>query len=348
LDLLRRCQKDSGATKLKLRKHHLAQVWGNTLERDFQNLRKTIVDRMTLSHPDPSQCLVLHTDVSQAYFAGILTQTTKEDNDTDNQRHEPLAFVSGRFSGPSLNWSVPEKEAHAILFAITRLRYLTLVNTVNIFTHHKSSVYIYDPKFTNSNVTSYIVSKLTRWVIILSEFDYVVYHIVVEANYFADLMTRWAATRNMRLAMAPLLTPEPDVNESHLFELVEAPQSDMAAAEKRRPELMRHEGLYRQAGRVYVPRSAVDVKLRLLIVTHCGRAGQKPYEETKRKVLDTFVWDGLTEDVEIFVWECIHCQSTNGPHRIPRPWMQTLHAEKPNQLLHVDFLFVGSSIPGEQ
>jgi RNase H-like domain found in reverse transcriptase len=113
----------------------------------FQNLRQAIVGRITLSHPDPSQCLVVHTDVSQAYFLGILTHIPKEelDKDTDDQHHEPLAFVSGRFSGPSLNWAVPEIEAYAILFAMTRLRYLTLVNTVNVFTDHKILVYIYDP-----------------------------------------------------------------------------------------------------------------------------------------------------------------------------------------------------------
>jgi RNase H-like domain found in reverse transcriptase len=174
----------------------LSTVWGDTLERDFQNLRKAIVDRVTLSHPDPIKSLVLHTDASQEYFAGILTQIPEEDLDkeADDKRHEPLAFVSGRFSGPSLNWSVPEKEAYAILFGMTRLRYLTLVNTVNVFTDHKNLVYIHDPTSTNPQMASDIVSQQNRWGIILSEFDYVVHHADGEVNYFTDMMTRWAAS----------------------------------------------------------------------------------------------------------------------------------------------------------
>jgi Integrase core domain/Chromo (CHRromatin Organisation MOdifier) domain len=52
----------------------------------------------------------------------------------------------------------------------------------------------------------------------------------------------------------------------------------------------------------------------------------------------------MNEDMQLFLRNCIHCHSTSGPYRIPRPLMQTLHATLPNQLLHFDFLYIGPSI----
>jgi Integrase zinc binding domain len=111
-------------------------------------------------------------------------------------------------------------------------------------------------------------------------------------------------------------------------------------------DLKLKQGLFWMGDRVYVPRSAVDVKLRLLIVAYCGRSGHRPYDETRRKLLQGFVWHNMTEGTQLFLRNCIHCQSTSGPYRIPRPLMQTLHATVPNQLLHFEFLYIGPSISG--
>jgi hypothetical protein len=51
-------------------------------------------------------------------------------------------------------------------------------------------VYIFDPRSTIPKVANYVVSKLNRLGVVLSEFDYDVYHIQGELNHFADLRTR--------------------------------------------------------------------------------------------------------------------------------------------------------------
>jgi hypothetical protein len=65
---------------------------------------------------------LLHTDASQEFYGAVLTQMPVEDleSHTDEQRHEPLAFISGRFVRSSYNWPVHEKEAFAIVAAMTR------------------------------------------------------------------------------------------------------------------------------------------------------------------------------------------------------------------------------------
>jgi IS30 family transposase len=54
----------------------------------------------------------------------------------------------------------------------------------------------------------------------------------------------------------------------------------------------------------------------------------------------------MNEDLQAFLRKCIHCQSTNGSHRIPRPMMHTRYATLQNQLLHFDFLYIGPCVSG--
>jgi RNase H-like domain found in reverse transcriptase len=64
-----------------------------------------------------SSCL--HTDAPQEFYAAVLTKMPVEDLEKhiDEERHERLAFISGRFVRSSYNWSVPEKEAFTIVAA---------------------------------------------------------------------------------------------------------------------------------------------------------------------------------------------------------------------------------------
>jgi Integrase zinc binding domain len=208
-------------------------------------------------------------------------------------------------------------------------------------------VYIFDPGSTNPNVANYVVSKLNRWGVVLSEFDYDIYHIQGGFNHFADLMTRWSVSRIRGLVMAPLSTPDAAGEEpDYLLELVEKPQKDMTRSEWDRVDMKQCKGLYCVGTRLYVPRSAVDVKIRLLMVAHCGRGGHRPAKETKLKLLEHFVWDDVVDDVDTFLSSCLHCATNDGPLRVQRPMMHTLHATKPNPLLHFDFLFVGPNVEG--
>jgi hypothetical protein len=216
-----------------------------------------------------------------------------------------------------------------------------------VHTDHRNLLYIFDPRSTKPNVAHYVMSKLNRWGVVLSEFDYDVYHIQGELNQFVDLMTRWSMSRIRILMVAPLSTPDvADEDPDHLIELVKMAQQDMTQSERDRLDMKQRKGLYCVGTRLYVPRSAVGVKIRLLIVARCGRGGHRPAKETKLKLLEHFVWDDIVEDVDTFLASCLHRAANDGHLRVQRPMMHSLHARKLNQLLHFDFLFVGPSAEG--
>jgi Integrase core domain len=59
-----------------------------------------------------------------------------------------------------------------------------------------------------------------------------------------------------------------------------------------------------------------------------------------------FFWNSLKEDVQTFCNTCLHCRSTIGGGRTPRPFGEALYASLPNEIIHFDFLYMGPSEKG--
>ena len=76
-------------------------IWTPDIHKLFEDLKFLIAERVTLSHLDPAKRLCMNTDASEHYWAGDLTQIPQEDTakPQSGKRQEPLAFVSGAFSG---------------------------------------------------------------------------------------------------------------------------------------------------------------------------------------------------------------------------------------------------------
>jgi hypothetical protein len=51
----------------------------------------------------------------------------------------------------------------------------------------------------------------------------------------------------------------------------------------------------------------------------------------------------MAKDVKVFVQNCLHCVATIPRDKVPRPLGTHLHATKPNEILHFDFLYIGLS-----
>jgi hypothetical protein len=55
----------------------------------------------------------------------------------------------------------------------------------------------------------------------------------------------------------------------------------------------------------------------------------------------------MEKDVKVFVQNCLHCVAIIPGDRVPRPLGTQLHATKPNEILHFDFLCIGLSRDGK-
>ncbi len=101
-------------------------------------------------------------------------------------------------------------------------------------------------------------------------------------------------------------------------------------------------------GAVWVPEQAGDLQLRICIAAHTSGGGHRGTEATEIAIRQHFFWATLTEDVRTFVKSCIHCLSTTGGVRVPRPFGPALHGTKANDLLQFDYLEMAPSKTGHK
>lgn len=103
------------------------------------------------------------------------------------------------------------------------------------------------------------------------------------------------------------------------------------------------DGLWRTAtGQVWVPNKHC-LRVRLCIVAHQSLGGHRGSEVTLKRVAEKFVWKGMRGDVTGFCRACLQCLSIRGGGTIPRPWLGTMKATEPNELLAFDYYYVRAS-----
>ncbi|KAK1945593.1 Pro-Pol polyprotein [Phytophthora citrophthora] len=96
-------------------------------------------------------------------------------------------------------------------------------------------------------------------------------------------------------------------------------------------------------GRIWIPDEATGMQMRICVVGHFGIAGHRGMKVTLLQIKEKFVWTNMAKDVEFFVRRCLHCASTLGGPPQLRPLGEAMHAEKPNELIHWDYLFMEKS-----
>jgi len=94
-------------------------------------------------------------------------------------------------------------------------------------------------------------------------------------------------------------------------------------------------------GPAWIPNDCVELKLRLLTIAHAGAAGHRGADPTWHALREEFTWTDLRDDVRSFVSSCLLCVLSKSGNKVPRPLSTTLHATKPNEVIHFDYLYLG-------
>jgi RNase H-like domain found in reverse transcriptase/Integrase zinc binding domain len=328
-------------------------TWGPHQSAAFNAVKLALHKAATLAHPDSNKRLCLFTDASDDHWSGILTQIPLNDGDADfiNQHHESLSFLSGSFKRSSSRWSTPEKEAFAIVESVNRLDYLLLrPEGFWLYTDHKNLTYLYNPCATTPGISKHVAGKIERWSLKLSRFRYTVVYIPGEDNCWEDMMSRWGASdpdpafdsppfvRISALFTAPAAPDlDPDFEWPKASDTIAAQQDSLLAGEESHPFLTEaaaeNAGLVPSKladGAIWIPQSSVSLQLRICVIGHCGRAGHRGFQTTHDGIRQYFCWQSMRSDIATFCQTCMHCLSTIGGTRVPRPMGHALHAEKPN------------------
>nr|CCA27306.1 AlNc14C503G11959 [Albugo laibachii Nc14] len=92
-----------------------------------------------------------------------------------------------------------------------------------------------------------------------------------------------------------------------------------------------------QNGRIWPPDGSTELQQRLCTIPHPGVARHRVTRTTVQSVKALFEWSSLDSDVKTFCRGCLH-YLRNGSSMEPRPFGESLHATRPNELIHFEYL----------
>lgn len=171
-----------------------------------------------------------------------------------------------------------------------------------------------------------------------------------EDNVLADLQTRWStvpATMQRLVRIPELPASCSDGFEWPTQTAIATVQKDHSLA--RSDTLVHSKDLWTfPSCTIWVPEDATDLQLRLCIFARTSPAAHRGRNVTQRALRSKFTWSTPTDDVWTFVRACIHCPSSLGGVKIPRPFALAVHSIKPNDLLQFDYIDFGPSNSGDK
>lgn len=327
--------------------------WTDTHATAFKDLQNQIQEATRLVHRNPEKTFCVHTDASDKHWAICATQCDPSEllKRSIDQSHEPLAFLSGTFSEREEHWSTYEREAFAVVQAFKKLDYLlTCDATTRVFTDHRNLLFTFNPIAMEPSLGRHKVLKVIRWALFLSGFNYRIEHVPGNTNIWPDIMTRWMrgyrkapVIRRVTTALpfsGVTIPPNSPEFEWPSSDEIKKSQEDHKE-NKPKSAIMDESGVILIKGAAWIPDDCVDLKLRLITIAHAGSAGHRGSDSTLNAIRERFTWTDLRDDIRTFVASCLLCVLAKSGDKIPRPLSTTLHATKPNEIIHFDYLYLG-------
>ena len=154
-----------------------AFVWRPEQQAAFETIKTCLVSAPVLALPDFDLPFVVMTDASDVACGAVLCQEKKKGE------RVVIAYRSRLWSQVERNWPVHEREAFAIVDALTHWRhYLDSTKEFDVETDHKSLLYLQTQKE--------ISKKQARWLEKLASFNFKAKYIPGESQVIADALSR--------------------------------------------------------------------------------------------------------------------------------------------------------------
>ncbi|KAJ1188714.1 hypothetical protein NDU88_005471, partial [Pleurodeles waltl] len=147
-------------------------------EKEFIKLKDCLCNAPKLKNFNPKLQSILTTDASSKGLGAVLQQGLRSAENT-------IAFISRSLKDTETNYSVIEREALAVYWAIKKFKKFLWGRPFVVKTDHKPLVEVFKSKGVDA-----ISSRITKWIIALQEYDILVEYVPGIDNYSADVLSR--------------------------------------------------------------------------------------------------------------------------------------------------------------
>jgi hypothetical protein len=145
--------------------------WGEAQEKAFEELKMKLTTAPLLALPDFGKTFEIECDASGIGIGGVLMQERR-----------PIAYFSEKLSGPTLNYSVYDKELYALVRSLETWQHYLLPKEFVIHSDHESLKHLKGQLKLNR--------RHAKWSEFIESFPYVVKYKKGKDNIVADALSR--------------------------------------------------------------------------------------------------------------------------------------------------------------
>ncbi|XP_058817794.1 uncharacterized protein K02A2.6-like [Topomyia yanbarensis] len=331
--------------------------WNKTCQRSFEQFKSLLRSDLLLAHYDPQLETIVAADASNNGLGACLMHRYPDSS------VKVVCHASRTLTPAEQRYGQVEKEALALIFAVTKFHRFIYGRKFSLHTDHKPLVAVFGSK---KGIPIHTTNRLQRWAIVLLSYDFEIKHISTQEFGYADILSRLidprakpdedfviasvqmeddiSATVDAALNTLPITfkhlqaATNKDKQLQEVIPYVQTgwPNTSKQVSSEIRPFYARKEalsvvrGCLTLAGRIVVPKM---YQLSVLKSLHKGHPGQ---ERMKAVMRSHVYWPGVDQDVENFTASCRACASVAKapPKTLLSSWPQ---ASYPWQRLHVDY-----------
>ncbi len=136
-------------------------MWTEDCEKAFEELRARLSTYPVLRPPDWGKPFHVFCNASNVAVDSALCQATGE-----KENDQPVAYASKQVTPAEKNYSTTERECLTMVFSLKKFRHYLVCNLVVFFVDHMAIKYLVNK--------AELSGRLTRWMLLLEEFDYTV------------------------------------------------------------------------------------------------------------------------------------------------------------------------------
>ena len=315
----------------RLLKKDVKFIWNEFCDEAFNKLKSLITEFPILQYPKFDKPFFVTTDASNIAIGAVLSQKNNEDEKVDL----PLCFASRTLNKAECNYSTIEKEALALVWAVTHFRPYLYGRKFTIVTDHKPLVWIFN--ILNPS------SRIMRWRIKLEEYDYVVIHKPGNLNTNADALSRLETSNinvitrskskklptipNFQNSPEPLPQENPDTdNFSNSIDIIdEVPLTELETSSQKNPKI--------------INLTCPDQINQILIENHNSPiGGHQGFNRTYNRIKERFHWHSMRTDIGKFIATCSICQKNKNNSITKIPMKITDTPSKPFEKVALDIV----------
>ena len=173
--------------------------WNSNHQDAWTDIQQQLKENLVCAPLDPQKDVILQTDASDYGVGAVLLQYY-------HTHFKPIAFISSKFTDSQLKYSIGDKEASAIVWAVTKLADILNACTATLIveTDHESLISIFKTPVTGDTVRD---RRILRYQMIMSNHNWTIRYIKGSMNPVADVLSRMSSLHDTSCCTLLTLTP---------------------------------------------------------------------------------------------------------------------------------------------